>query len=84
MPGAWHSTTNSRCSEDAHKVSESISISLAAGESRGERTKAGSDETLPLLVVGVEVKMQVQFQISLILATVALGGNADLSRFVMQ
>lgn len=62
----------------------SPSTSLVAGEGRGERTKASSDETQRPLVVGVGVKMQVRVQISLILATVALGGNADLSRFVMQ
>lgn len=62
----------------------SPSTSLAAGEGRGERTRASSDEMKRPLVVGVGVKMQVRVQISLILATVALGGNAGLGRFVMQ
>lgn len=82
-PGAWHSTTSSRCSEDACKASESISASLAAEEAkrREDKGKLWWDMVAP--VVGTGVNMEVQAQISLILVSVAPGGNVDLRRFVV-
>ena len=45
---------------------------------RGERTKASSDETRRPPVAGTGVRMEVQAQVSLILVSVAPGGNGDL------
>lgn len=63
-------------SEDACKASESLVLHWPPRRLGGEKTKASSYEKKQSPVVeGREGKIEVQGQISLILASVALGGN---------